>query len=136
MSAFVPCPAVLDFQLPHPTYIHSLPHNLEFTLSQLPIVLLQYCPVISVVHIASKALLPLTLHTFITCLIADNSLLRLPSTHFYTTFTSSKQTYHSIYQYLRIASAILRNATLIPDFGPGGPQPRMRPWSSDAPTTT
>lgn len=55
VSAFVPAPNILEFELPDPTYIQSLQHSLEFTLPHTPIVLFQYCPVISIVHIASKA---------------------------------------------------------------------------------
>lgn len=40
VSTFVPRPAILDFALPDPTYIHSLLPSLKFTLLQFSIVLL------------------------------------------------------------------------------------------------
>ena len=127
------CPAVLDFKLPDSTYIHSLRHSLEFTLPQLLIVLFKYCPVISISHIVSKAVILSTLHSFPNHLIANNTSFRLTSTQSsHIANISIKQ----IHQYLQIPSAILPNATLIPGFGPGGPQPRMRPRSSDPPTIT
>ena len=79
VSAFVPRPAILEFGLPDPTYIHSLLPSLEFTLFQLPIVLLKYCPVISTHHLASKTLILFTLRSN-NHFIANNTLFRLAST--------------------------------------------------------
>lgn len=53
--------------------------GLGFTLPQLPIVLFKYCPVISTLHSASKALILSRFHSFNNHLIANNTPFRLTS---------------------------------------------------------
>ena len=119
-SAFVPCPVLLELGLPHAISIHnSLHYRLEFTLPQLPIVLSS-----TVLSFQSVILLPtlllLYMYTHLTPTSSLTKVLLDPlslNLHIYQTYLSSPSLY------IRIAFAILCNATFIPGFGPGGPQP-------------